>query len=354
MRIIKREKCSLIPVAYNIFCEDIASLVEGGKGIKESITIERYLSGKEMHRILKYLKKENTNTEADKSIYVIDMVNIMSYENRLFSQLKDSSYDVAIVNMNPDVYSRVKEDVEGAYIIKPEGFFSNAQVEVQYAKRRNEIKDIYHREAVNIVKSITEIIDEKDLTNLRPLDSSGVYCNMYINVKKLFLMPEKYYFIIYQMICMIKKDDLEVDAFISASRNGANLANIIGWLMGKKVIHCTNLGPKFSLASPNMSDDIRKDKKYIYIFDFMCLGTEIKVLNALLSIKQAELVKGYGIGNYIHIDENTNQFNAMNRVRTLVDVQKETFGYQIAGTRDEIKKLLKEEGFIHESGIQRI
>lgn len=354
MRIIKRDGGALIPVAYNIFCEDIASLIEGGKGIKESITIERYLSGREMHRILKYLEKENTNKEVDKNVYVIDMVNIVSYENRVFSQLKDSSYDVAIVNMNPDVYSRVKEDVEESYIIRPEAFFSSSQVEVQYTKIKKEMKDIYHSEVVNIVKSITEIIDEKDLTNLRPLDSSGVYCNMYINVKKLFLMPEKYYFIIYQMICKIKKDNLEVDAFISASRNGANLANIIGWLMGKKVIHCTNLGPKFSLASPNMSDDIRKDKKYIYIFDFMCLGTEVKVLNALLSIKQAELVKGYGIGNYIQVDENIDQFNVTNRVRTLVDVQKESFGYRIAGTRDEIKNLLKEEGFIHESGIQRI
>ena len=121
-------------------------------------------------------------------------------------------------------------------------------------------------------------------------------------------------------------------------------------MLDKKVIHCPNIGPKFSLALHLVEGKIRKDKKYAYIFDFMCIGTEAKLLNALLSFGGGNLVCGFGVANYIDLKQE-HRFGVLNKVKCLVDVQAENIGYRIAGSRDEIKDMIFEE---NEENEQRI
>lgn len=356
MRIIRKENYLIIPLAYNIFCKDIYSLAEGNRGIKDSISIMRILSQDELRDVIALINKDFASTESSDFLYVIDLCNIISCENRMFERLRSLSANIsiALINCGEVIKEKIEEDISEYYIQKDNTFFSSQKAFDIYAEHKEKIDTVYHDECVNIVKKITQNVQKSEIEQLNPLDSSGVYCNMYVNAKKLFLVPQLYYFIIYQMICMIETDKIEVDAFISASRNGANIANIIGWLMGKKVIHCANIGPKFSLASPNISGNIRKSHSYIYIFDFMCLGTEVKVLNALLGLKEAKLVCGYGIANYINCNYYDMQYNVLGRIRTLVDVQAEKFNYKITGTKDELEKLLREDNWKNESGLQNI
>ena len=222
-----------------------------------------------------------------------------------------------------------------------------------YSAYYDEIHNIYHNETVTIVQWMKQCVTKESVKNIKPLDSSGIYCNMYINAKRLFIDPDKYYFIIYQMICMIASSNQNFDALVSASRNGANIASIIGWLLNKKVIHCTSLGPKFSLAPNLIYKEIRHKKRYAYIFDFMCLGTEAKLLNALLNSKGANLVEGFGIANYINLEHNL-QFSVLNKMNSLVDVQKEKIGYRIAGSKEEIEEMLIEESEEYVSGLCRV
>lgn len=337
MYVITNEKFHLIPLAYNEFCKDIESLVELKK-YAGTIEIDRIINKDTVCSLIEYCRQD-----WDK-LYVLDMQHIVSYENRALNMLLDcSNIKIIIVNIDNGLIVNVKEDLQGKYKeTRGNTLCSHEQLEAVYDKLAGEIEGIYKTLLVNTVKWLRQIVTKDKLHELKPLDSSGVYCNMYINVKRLFTDPAQYSFVIYHMVKMIKECDIEADALVSASRNGANIASILGWLLDKKVIHCASLGPKFSLVSGSIDTEIRKHKKYIYIFDFLCLGTEVKLLNALLNLKEAKLATGFGIANYRNL-ENVSQLSVLAKISCLVDVQKENFGYRIAGTKEEIAKLLVEE-----------
>lgn len=337
MYIITSEKFHLIPLAYNEFCKDIESLVESKK-YAGAIEIDRIIDKDTVCRLIDYCSKDRGR------LYVLDMQHIVSYENRALNMLLDcSDIKIIIVNIDNGLIENVKEDLQEKYRkMRGNILYSHKELGAVYDKLASEIEGIYKALLVNTVKWLRQIVTKEDIQNLRPLDSSGVYCNMYINAKRLFTDPAQYSFVVYHMVKMIKECNINADALVSASRNGANIASILGWLLDMKVIHCASLGPKFSLVSGSIDTEIRKHKKYIYIFDFLCLGTEVKLLNALLNIKEAKLVAGFGIANYRNL-ENVSKLSVLAKIFCLVDVQKENFGYRIAGTKEEIAELLMEE-----------
>lgn len=348
MYIIKHEEFILLPLAYNEFCNDIESLRKSEK-YAGSIEIDRFIDNHLLENIVEFCSKDK------KKLYVIDMKHIISYEDKAFKKLlKCVDSKIIIANIENVLYDSIKEDLDYKFIaINEKTLVSNKDLEMVYDKNHDEICNVYHEEAVLIVNWMKQNVKKSDIRNIKPLDSSGVYCNMYINAKRLFTDPNQYCFIIYQIICLIMENNCEVDALVSASRNGANIASVIGWLLNKKVIHCTNLGPKFSLAASSVYKDIRRNRKYIYIFDFMCLGTEAKLLNTLLSFKGAVLIEGYGIANYINLEENA-QFSVFGKIRSLVDVQREKIGYRIAGSKEEIEGMLIEEDVEYVSRLYRV
>lgn len=348
MYILKHKEFILLPLAYNEFCNDIESLRDSGK-YAGRIEIDRIIDNQLLEEIVKFCSQEKD------CLYVIDMKHIISYENKAFKKLLECSQsNIIIANIDNSLYDSVKEDLEYKYtVIDEKTLASEKGLEMFYLKHHDKISNIYHEETVMIVNWMKQNVKKEDIQNIKPLDSSGVYCNMYINAKRLFTDPNRYCFIIYQMICMIVQENCEVDALISASRNGANIASVIGWLLDKKVIHCTNLGPKFSLAASSVYKDIRKNRKYIYIYDFMCLGTEAKLLNTLLSFKGAILMEGYGIANYIDLEKNS-QFSVFSKIKSLVDVQKEKVGYRIAGSKEEIERMLIEGDKVYDSRLCRV
>lgn len=348
MYIIKDKAFVLIPLAYNEFCNDIKSL-NSSREYAGEIEIKRIIDSCMIENIVEYCNENKNN------IYVIDMTNIISYENKIFKMLLEiQDSNVIITNIDVSIFEKIKENLNEEYTqLEKNTLCSNIEMQKKYIYLKDKINNIYHKETVAIVDWMKQCVTKETVKNIKPLDSSGVFCNMYINAKNLFLDPNKYIFIIYRMICMIKKSDIEIDALVSASRNGANIASIIGWLLNKKVIYCTSLGPKFSLSPSLIYKDIRKNNRYAYIFDFMCLGTEVKLLNALLNSKGASLVEGFGVANYINLECDF-QFNVLSRMNSLVDVQKENIGYRIAGTKEEIEEMLIEERDAYVSGLCEI
>lgn len=348
MYVFKYEKFTLIPLAYNEFCNDIESIRESKK-YDGDIQIERVIDAVTLDNILKYCNNE------EKTLYVIDMKYIISYEDKVFRNLlQHSNLKIIIVNIADYLIDGISEDLDDKYtLVENNHLCSDSSLEYAFLENYRAISDIYYKENVAIVYWMKKNVTEESIETLEPLDSSGIYCNMYINAKRLFIEPDKYCYIIYQLICMIKSSDEEFDALVSASRNGANIASIIGWLLNKKVIHCTSLGPKFSLAARSINKDIRKNGKYVYIFDFMCLGTEAKMLNALLSFRGASLIGGYGIANYVNLTIGT-KYSVLAKVRSLVNVQEEGIGYRVAGTKEEIKEMLMKERFSYVSRLCRV
>lgn len=352
MYIIRKKKFLFLPLAYNDFCDDINSICQLGT-FTGTICIQRIINAEVINRVKDFIER-NAFASGENWMYVIDMQNIISYADHAFEYLrKISDAPILICNISRENMENIKEDLQYRYFEIDRSTVSvNVDLSKVYQQIEGEISGIYHDEVCNIVKWMTVRVKEEDIPNLKPLDSSGVYCNMYVNAKKLFLKPENYNFILYQMVKEVSIYRDEIDALVSSSRNGANLANLIGWLLNIKVIHCINLGPRFSLSTYKIRKDIRKNKKYLYIYDFMCLGTEVKVLNTILGVRDAQLIGGVGIANYIDLEDSGGQKSVLGKMKSLIDIKKAGIPYKIAGTKEEIKAKLVKEGDDYESNIQ--
>lgn len=341
----------VLPLAYNDFCEDVISISQTGTFTGE-ISLERVLSASSIHKIISFISEDMKGKDR---CYVIDMRNIISYAEHSFTQLqKIIEANIIFFGASDETGIKLNEDIPGKLLDLSDKMKGTKRLRKEaICQIQTKVEKIYLNETAKIVRWMSHKITKIESEKITPLDSSGVFCNMYVNAKKLFLDPDKYYFILYQMILRIAKYKEQIDALISASRNGANLANIIGWLLNIKVVHCITLGPKFSLSMQNINKDIRKRKNYFYIFDFMCLGTEAKVLNAILAVKGARLIGGMGIANYIAIDKSSGQ-GVISKMNTLIDTHTANLDYKIAGTKEDILKLLREGEEKDESGLQKI
>ena len=185
---------------------------------------------------------------------------------------------------------------------------------VGYYKEKSkwEIKTLLERYCSNVrKKEIKRIINQINLNEdgrIEYLDSSGLYSNCYVDIKKLFMNVNDYYYILY---CLAEKVSVQIqkrqiDAFISSSKNGAIIANILGGILDIKEIHLLGVGPRYSMELGDSLESIKKGKKYAYIFDFMCTGTELKIASALVNSKKAYLDYAAGIAKYKRNVESTN------------------------------------------------
>lgn len=330
MKAIISDDFIYLPIAFDLFCDDINSISEYRRDTTE-ISLQRMLMEEKVREISKFVE-ENEN-----KFFILDIDRIEIVADRVLRRYLSSKRKIIIINSNDSkaLRNRIKEDLSDYFQIEEDYACSDKSAYEFYVKNKELIRNIYKTVEINIIKEYMDVVTEKDLNTLEPMDSSNIYSNMYINTAKLFLNPLKFKFIIYRLLCLIDKehpDRSDIDAFISASRTGANIANIVGWLLGKKVIFCTNLGPKYSVSMQYLVSDIREKKRYVYLYDFMCIGTEAKLLNSILMIKGSELCEGFGIAAYIKSDS-----GLFSRMNCLVNVKDEGFEYAVAGDRESLK-----------------
>lgn len=97
--------------------------------------------------------------------------------------------------------------------------------------------------------------------------------------------------------------------------------------MDIKEVHLIGVGPKYAMESGNPMDSIKEGKKYAYIFDFLCTGTELKIVDALIHAKRAHLVYAAGIARY----KKKYGKGAAFQIDTLTDTEEMEIDYKIAG-----------------------
>lgn len=135
-----------------------------------------------------------------------------------------------------------------------------------------------------------------------PVFSSNVYANRYFNAKGLLKNPAIFSTVVFQLVERInsrilsKGDDF--DAFICASVNGACIASAVSTIIKKPVIFLRNVGPDMTVRDKYMTERIKFGKKYVYLFDFMCLGTEYQRTKMLCALRKALLIYSVGISHY--------------------------------------------------------
>lgn len=138
--------------------------------------------------------------------------------------------------------------------------------------------------------------------NYELLCSSSIYANKYIDIKALFMNPAELRLILFYLAKKITSDNREYDALVATSKNGSVLAELLGQLLGKDSAHCISVGPQFSVSAQTLNNALKSGKKYVYVGDFICLGTEVKLLQVLIADRGATLVGGVSVASYIQLD----------------------------------------------------
>lgn len=119
------------------------------------------------------------------------------------------------------------------------------------------------------------------------------------------------------------------------SNNGAILANILADIFDKPVLYLLNLGPKIAIKDNEIRSEIKKGNRYIYIYDFLCLGNEYKLLDMLLKINGAKLVNGMGIAQLLPADRYGTGSETPKSIICLRDYP-DIFSYKIACYKEEL------------------
>ena len=133
------------------------------------------------------------------------------------------------------------------------------------------------------------------------LASSSVYVSHYVDIKRLFMNPDALAIMLYYLSRYIATSEEDFDALVATSKNGAVLAELLGRMTGRRVVDFVSIGPQYALSASAV-EQIERGKRYLYVYDFICLGTEAKLLHALLASHGAVLVDGIGVASYIPLD----------------------------------------------------
>lgn len=282
----------------------------------------------------------NTALENQEKFFALDMHNIDEIPGRLNFMLSPNK-NILFFNIDKDNII-IKQRLNAMY--KEELYWhddSTACFVRAYTiyKEFKEIDTDNYRDLVQdkIVYSLVEPLEEPF-----KLDSSGLFCNCYVSIKNLFTDTMGFRFTIFNMAYLLKRELSNVDAFITSSRNGAILASVLGGLLCVKEVHLIGIGPMYAARLGDSVDCIRKNKHYAYIFDFMCTGTEMKIVRALINSKKAFLEKSVGIARvYKELDD---KFMSTSNIHVLTDTKRAGIDYRIAATSEDLMTLTKDKG----------
>lgn len=164
---------------------------------------------------------------------------------------------------------------------------------------------------------------------LELLASSSIYVSHYVDIKRLFMNPDALAIMIYYLSRYIVTAGGEFEALIATSKNGAVLASLLGKMTGRKVVCCVNIGPQYALPISAV-ERIHHGERYLYVYDFICLGTEAKLLHALLASRGAILAGGIGVASYVPLDnpELERKHSPLSKIGSMVNLISAGIPYQ--------------------------
>lgn len=231
----------------------------------------------------------------------IAMISSRSFE--IYAHLIKSGYEILFINLFNACKSILQEDDIKEYIEDDKQSSNNFLYSKDFSKTRKEVYCKYECDnQINIATSkiIAEYLFNNKYDEYKKLESTNVYSNMYFNVKSIFYDTHILTLTIYKLcqIIMSRFNLSNIDYFISASHNGSVISSLVAHVLDKEYLYLINLGPQLNLHNKEIINEIKKDKNYIFIYDFICLGTEIKIAKTIIELKEANLIGAIGISNY--------------------------------------------------------
>ena len=170
---------------------------------------------------------------------------------------------------------------------------------------------------------------------------------MSLDYKRMFECPQDLQFIVgelYYIICYIKQHE-KIDFLVAASKNAISLTAILSHWLGIPAIYHTNIGQKyvkqkFADKVESQTDAVLKEKRYLMVFDVICLGTEARILNGIINVLGGNLIGAVGMVCVQEPDaiRKSDEDSILAKANCLSTAKEMELGYRIALTREELKE----------------
>lgn len=322
------DNLEIIPVQLNIMFNNILVCREE----KKIISPVPGLFTEDWGKLIKKYILRNTDM-----IYVIDMNGIQGAE-KAFEHLAEIENIILIyVNCQFLIPSYLRGTYKENIELMGNDIFANMNGKAYIDEVFKDCNQFYQRLSTYYKDTCARKLDKEGISKEITLNrSSNVYATAYVDIRKLLSYNNNISIFLYALYRIVLQMD-SFDSFVVVSNNGAILANILAEIFGKPVLYLLNLGPKIAIKDNEIRSEIKKGSKYIYIYDFLCLGNEYKLLDMLLKINGAKLVNGIGIAQLLPSDRyGTGKENPKSIV--CLKEYPEIFSYKIACYKEELKK----------------
>jgi hypothetical protein len=289
------------------------------------------------------------------NFFIIDFSGIKSTSEReVFQPFLTSSAQIILVNCSSEIQHEISRELCPESPEGPTPMYSKYEGGRVFAKQDvyKSVMRILTKKSTGITDYINdlpqnligEFISKKSfIPKVVLLPSSNVYANAYINIKSLFADHLHYSYAVVIMHARIelflKNFQSQKVCFVCASNNGAIIMeNLAETFDDIDTIDFISVGPQVALHDPSNFEKISRDCVYVFIYDFLCLGTELKLTRLLCTLKDAKIIGSFGIAEYVDSSNrsgNSRFFGALVHINRL---PQKNF-YYIAATLDDLNKL---------------
>lgn len=316
---IKNDSFSLIPIEFN-FILDQTDYTFGGFVFRKSM----------LQRLIAYSNSCG--------LYCVwDFKNVELCDDRMFDVLSEEILtNVIIINIHktPRVNDQLINSLEG---MRKQYDIDGNNKEITFSTKAKQMLSALNSEKLYkdcICRMVQENTQKYD-NQWNYLVSSGVYSNMVIDLKGMFYKHTDTMYIIYSLYNRICEWGEKFDYFAATSKNGVALATVLCELFQKDLI-CFNIGQMFEEIY-NRKSVVEEGKKYVHIFDVICLGSEAKVVNALISAQGGILEKSFGVVclQNLEVISEKNRYSFLNNVEPLITYDEVELDYRISLTGKE-------------------
>lgn len=285
---------------------------------------------------------------AAKSYFLLDMKYIRNAGDRVFAYLKDNKIlkRLAFYNLQfakKEVVQKLQEDLKEELAEDEKHHLIYFSEEVRKMYFDIDFQNIYLKQKKEILlKYVT-----KEITFLQ---SSGVYSNMSLDYKEMLEFSSDLHFLIGELCYFLYQimNQKKIHSLVAASKNGIVLASIIGQRVGLPVIYHSNIGQKYvrkvlkektSKKTSKKTNLIEEENNYVLIYDVVCLGTEIRILNGIINAFGGNLVGGIGMVCVQESDKyrQKDKDSVLAKVQCFATAKELGLNYRIAMTPEELE-----------------
>lgn len=286
-------------------------------------------------------------TNETNKCYIIDFQNIKEVSSRATKKFIDvlspEKADLIFCNINEAIKGQLFKECSG-YL----NFTNFDTLKIAYSKNGWGYFNEFIGQGRDLNTAIKDIKEKIIASHLKEsmkeennyLESSNVYSKYYVNVKTVFRTSNVFYLVIYEMCKNIVNNFIisnEKNKFTSTldlvcvSNNGAVLSKIIGQVLNLNVLYLMNLGPHYCVKQDDMLYKIKSGRNYLFVCDFICLGTEYKISKAILNVANAEIIGAVSVAKYVDLYRGKKLIpNKNGNIKYLIDVNQHGFNYEIS------------------------